>query len=290
MADERRLRHGDNRDVRPRAGTRDPVARAARAPLMSAQTTHESPAQVVLPAVGQWRPVRPNGSRTPKQRKRELRKDRQRRRRIAERAEHDPTLTDFEVRVLKGYLCHSDDSGARVWPKVGTVAGQVHGTVRSVRRCVAQLEAAGYMKRFMRPVSHQRNQSNMYYFCEPPGPIVDHRSNQRRRPRKRRSHRRTRETAGTPYRVEEPPTAGAAKPSPPPHKPRSRPDLLPSPTISHRTIPLPTHSLPKPPTPTPPDSVTHAIADARAVLAALKSKNKRPFGPQTAGRLRRPSL
>ncbi len=257
---------------------------------MSAQTTQESPLQVVPPAVGQWRPVRPSGSRTPKQRKRELRKDRQRRRRIAERAEHDPTLTDFEVRVLKGYLCHSDDSGARVWPKVGTVAGQVHGTVRSVRRCVAQLEAAGYMKRFMRPVSRQRNQSNMYYFCEPPGPIVDHRSNQRRRPRKRRSHRRTREAAGTPYRVEEPPSAGAAKLSPPPRKPTWRQDLPPNSPGPSETTPLPTHSPPDPPASTPPDSVTDAIADARAVLAALKTKNRRPFGPQTAGRLRRPSL
>ncbi|HSH61432.1 MAG TPA: hypothetical protein VK988_17675 [Acidimicrobiales bacterium] len=290
MADQRRLRHGHNRDVRPRAGTQDPVAPAARAPLMSAQTTHEGPPQVVLPAVGQWRPVRPNAPRTPKQRKRELRKDRQRRRRIAERAEHDPTLTDFEVRVLKGYLCHSDDSGTRVWPKVGTVAGQVHGTVRSVRRCVAQLEAAGYMKRFMRPVSHQRNQSNMYYFCEPPGPIVDHRSNQRRRPRKRRSHRGTREAAGTPYRVEEPPSAGAPKPSPPPRKPAWRQDLPPSPPGLPEITPLPTHRRPQPPTSAPPHNVAHAIADARAVLAAVKSKNKRPFGPQTAGRLRRPSL
>ncbi|HSH59238.1 MAG TPA: hypothetical protein VK988_06265 [Acidimicrobiales bacterium] len=199
---------------------------------MSAQMADESPPQVLRSSPGQWRPVRPQAPHTPKQRKRELRKDRQRRRRIAERAEHDPTLTDFEVRVLKGYLCHSDDSGARVWPKVGTVAGQVHGTVRSVRRCVAQLEAAGYIKRFMRPVSHQRNQSNMYYFCEPAGPIVDHRPNQRRRPRKRRSHRGTPETAGTPYGVREPSHAGAAKPTPPPHMPKSRRDLPPHPTVA----------------------------------------------------------
>ena len=72
---------------------------------MSAQGVQDAPAVAVGSSPGQWRPVRPNTPRTPKQCKRELRKDRHRRRRIAERAEHDPTLTDFEVRVLKGYLC-----------------------------------------------------------------------------------------------------------------------------------------------------------------------------------------
>ncbi|HSH59964.1 MAG TPA: hypothetical protein VK988_10050 [Acidimicrobiales bacterium] len=161
------------------------------------------------------------------------------------------------MRVLKGYLCHSDDSGARVWPKVGTVAGQVHGTVRSVRRCVAQLEAAGYMKRFMRPVSHQRNQSNMYYFCESPGPIVDHRSNQRRRPRKRRSHRGARATAGTPYRVKEPPVRGQQ--SRPPHRTRPNPAATYRPTPPrppNATTSRPEHPLDPPKQPSRSPSLT----------------------------------
>ncbi len=247
---------------------------------MSARTADDSPPHALDAPPGQWRPVRPNAPRTPKQRKRDLRKDRHRRRRIAERAEHDPTLTDFEVRVLKGYLWHSNDTGARVWPKVATVAGDVHGEVRSVRRCVAQLEVAGYMKRFMRPVSHQRNQSNMYYFCEPAGPILDHRPNQRRRSRKRRSHRRTLETAGTPYGVREPSHAGAAKPTPPPHTPKSNPDLPPHPTVPTEPNDIPPRAPAGPPEATQPESVTHAIAEARAVLAVLKTKRGRPFGPQ----------
>ncbi len=243
---------------------------------MSAQGVQDAPAAAVGPSPGQWRPARPNAPRTPKQRKRELRKDRHRRRRIAERAEHDPTLTDFEVRVLKGYLCHSNDTGARVWPKVGTVASEVHGTVRSVRRCVAQLEVAGYMKRFMRPISHDRNQSNMYYFCEPPGPVVDHRPNQRRRPRKRRSHRGTRETAGTPYGVREPSDAGATQPTPPPHKPKSRQHLSPNSTISAHLKAIPPVQPREPPDNPQPEAVADAIAEARAVLAALKTNNRRP--------------
>ena len=243
---------------------------------MTAQALQDAPAAAVAPAQGQWRPVRPNAPRTPKQRKRELRKDRHRRRRIAERAEHDPTLTDFEVRVLKGYLCHSDDSGARVWPKVGTVASEVHGTVRSVRRCVAQLEVAGYMKRFMRPLSQHRNQSNMYYFCEPAGPVVDHRPNQRRRPRKRRSHRGTRQTAGTPYGVREPSRAGAIQLTPPPHTPKSRRDLPPSPPTPSRRRAITPIRVPEPPHNPQPQAVAGAIAEARAVLAALKPKHRRP--------------
>lgn len=176
---------------------------------------------------GQWQPKRPGEARTPNQRKRELRKDRHRRRRIQERAEHDPTLTDFEVRVLKGYLWHSDDTAVAVYPAVATVAGKVHGHRRSVRRCVAQLEVAGYMKRFMRPLEGARNRSNLYYFCEPAGPIVEERPNQRRRSRKRSPDRGTAGTGGTPKGLEEPTPAGAAKPAPLPRQPGYRRDLPP---------------------------------------------------------------
>jgi hypothetical protein len=245
---------------------------------MSAQPNDEPelPRHALAPAPGEWRPARPHSPRTPKQRKRELRKDRHRRRRISERARHDPTLTDFEVRVLDGYLWHSDDSAAPVFPGVATVAAAVHGHPRSIRRCVAQLEVAGYMERFMRPVDQARNRSNMYYFREPAGPIVDHRPNQRRRSRKRRSDTRTGETAGTPSGVNEPPAAGAAKPAPPPRKPGWRRDLPPSRTLPAQPKPFP--SLPPAP---PPDessrtaSIT-ALQDARAVLDALKAQHRRP--------------
>lgn len=256
---------------------------------MTALGVQDAPGASLAAVTGQWQPSQPHAPRTPKQRKRELRKDRHRRRRIAERAEHDPTLTDFEVRVLKGYLCHSDDTGARVWPTVATVATKVHGTVRSVRRCVAQLEVAGYMKRFMRPLPGQRNQSNMYYFCEPTGPIADHRSNQRRRPRKRCSHRGTPETAGTPYGVGEPSRAGATKPTPPPRKPGYRRDLSPNSAPQRLTPILPIES-PPPTTHASSTAVTNAIAAARAILSATKTNYRRPSGPQRRSAFGGPGL
>ncbi len=67
--------------------------------------------------------------------------------------------------------------------------------------------------------------------CATAGPIVDHRLTQGRRPGKRRSYRRTLETAGTPYGVREPSGAGAPKPASPPHMPKSRRDLPPHPTM-----------------------------------------------------------
>lgn len=243
---------------------------------MSAQPNDA--AELPHPALspGQWRPARPHAARTPKQRKRELRKDRHRRRRISERARHDPTLTDFEVRVLEGFLWHSDDSGKPVYPSVGTVAASVHGHPRSVRRCVAQLEVAGYIERFMRPVDRARNRSNLYYFREPAGPLVDHRPNQRRRSRKRSSNTRTGETAGTPLGVKEPSTAGAAKPPPPPRKPAWRRDLPPSRTLAAQPPAFP----PSKPTrePDPPASTASftALQEARAKLAALKQQHGRP--------------
>jgi transposase len=82
--------------------------------------------------------------------------------------------------VLKGYLCHSDDSGARVWPKVGH-RGQRGAWHRALRTALRRPARGCRLQRFMRPISHDRN----------------HRPNQRRRPRKRRSSRGTRETGGT---------------------------------------------------------------------------------------------
>jgi hypothetical protein len=245
---------------------------------MSAQSDEDAelPRQVLAPAPGAWQPARPHAARTPKQRKRELRKDRHRRRRISERAHRDPTLTDFEVRTLDGYLWHSDDSGKPVYPCVGTVAANVHGHPRSVRRCVAQLEVAGYMERFMRPVEGQRNRSNLYYFREPAGPLVDHRPNQRRRSRKRSSDTRTRETGGTPQGVKEPSPGGAAQPAPPPRKPGWRRDLPPSRQTAAQPRPFPPAPPPSPPDPAQQTAHVIALREARAALDALKANHRRP--------------
>ena len=246
---------------------------------MSAQPNDQGadlPAPALAPPAGQWRPVRPAGPRTPKQAKRELRKDLKRRRRILERARHDPTLTDFEVRVLGGLLFHSDSSARHVYPKVPTVAAGVHGHPRSVRRCVAQLEVAGYVKRFMRPVPGHKNLSNLYYFCEPPGPIPRHRPDQRRRPRTRRPDRGTAQTAGTPEGLIEPSPAGAVQPGPPPL----------SPSCGRQPLPKrlgPPQPAPWRPVEGPPaidedqrDAAIRFLAESRATLRALNPKPKRP--------------
>lgn len=218
---------------------------------------------------GQWRPAEPSAPRTPKQRKRELRKDRSRRRRIAERAHHDPTLTDFEVRVLDGFLWHSDETAKYAWPTVPTVAAKVHGEPRSVRRCVAQLEVAGYLERFMRPVPGQRNKSNLYYFREPPGPVPNHRPDQRRRPRKRRSDSRTPETAGTPEGLENPGQRGPQSPAPPLRKPGHRRDLPTARSVAAQPPAFVPAAAPDPPsTATPP-----GLEEARAKLQALRGAN-----------------
>jgi len=242
---------------------------------MSAQPNDDGLPAGAVPPSGQWWPARPGGARTPKQRKRELRKDLKRRRRILERARHDPTLTDFEVRVLSGLLFYSDDSAKHVYPKVPTVAGDVHGHPRSVRRCVKQLEVAGYVKRFMRPVPGHKNLSNLYYFCEPPGAVVQHRSDQRRRPRNRRPDRGTAGATGTPQGLKEPSDAGAAQPAPPPRDPANR-DRLPTRRSSAQPKPFhPTETTP-PVDPSQRQTAARNLEEARASLRALNPQHRRP--------------
>ncbi len=241
---------------------------------MSTQTAPTGPPG--SPAAGQWRPTDPHRRRTPKQAKRELRKDLKRRRRILERARHDPTLTDFEVRVLAGLLFHSDGSAGRVWPKVPTVAGEVHGHPRSVRRCVAQLEVGGYVKRIMRPVPGHKNLSNLYYFCEPTGPVPAQRVDQRRRPRHRRPDRGTAGTAGTPKGLNQPSQPAAPTPVTPPHRPEWPRDPLPQRQIpNHPPLRVPTPT-PPPPTNTEKQAAAHALDHARAILRATNPKPGRP--------------
>jgi DNA-binding MarR family transcriptional regulator len=239
-----------------------------------------------IPAVaGQWRPVDPHRPRTPKQLKRALRKDRRRRRCIAERAQVDPTLTAGAVRVLGVLLQFSDDSAKPVWPMMATVAGGVDMAVRSTRRSVAELERAGYVERFMRPAGHRRNLSNQYYFRLPSGPIPRYRPEQRRRPRRRpqkpRSHRRTLESAGTDRFIEPPAEAGAAKPGPPPRHPGQQRNPRPP----DQRPPLPPIQSPKNSPPASPTAVRSAIAAGRAKLRALDQQQ--PIGPY--GPKRRPA-
>jgi DNA-binding MarR family transcriptional regulator len=247
---------------------------------------HSDTAGGPIPAVaGQWRPVDPHRPRTPKQLKRALRKDRRRRRCIAERAQVDPTLTAGAVRVLGVLLQFSDDSAKPVWPMMGTVAGGVDMAVRSTRRSVAELETAGYLERFMRPAEHRRNLSNQYYFRLPPGPPPrwrpDHRRRPRRRPQKPRSHRGTLGTSGTDRFIEPPGQAGAAKPGPPPRNPGQRRN----PPAPAQRPPLRPIQQPANPPPAEPTAVRSAIDAARAKLRTLDQE--RPIGPY--GPKRRPA-
>lgn len=243
---------------------------------MSAQTLTPD-AALLGPVSGQWRPADPNRRRTSKQRKRELRKDRSRRRRILERAQCDPTLTHLAVRVLDVLLKHSDDTGARVWPKMITLALSADVAVRSARRCVAELETAGYVMRFMRPVKGRRNLSNLYYFPEPPrGAVACSRPNQRRKPRLRRSDRGTVEAAGTTPVVIEPSPAGAAKPAPPPRKPGWRRDMPPSP----RSAAVPKPFAPAEPRVNPPDEAERSAA--RASIAEIRALLEQQRATETA--------
>jgi hypothetical protein len=240
-----------------------------------------------IPAVaGQWRPVDPHRARTPKQEKRALRKDHRRRRRILERAQADPTLTANAVRVLGLLLEASDDTAKPVWPKMATLAAGADIALRSARRCVAELETAGYVMRFMRPlVGQRRNLSNIYYFRLLPRPIPRHRPDQRRRPRRRpqkpRSHRRTLETGGTDRFIEPPGQAGAAKAGPPPRHPGQRRNLPPP----DRRPPLAPIQKPKSPPPAKPAAVRSAIDAARSRLRPLDQQQ--PIGPY--GPKRRPA-
>jgi hypothetical protein len=236
-----------------------------------------------IPAVaGQWRPVDPHRPRTPKQLKRALRKDRRRRRCIAERAQVDPTLTAGAVRVLGVLLQFSDDSAKPVWPMMATVAGGVDMAVRSTRRSVAELETAGYLERFMRPAEHRRNLSNQYYFRLPPGPPPPWRPDQRRRPRRRpqkpRPHRGTLGTGGTDRFTEPPGQAGATKSGPSPRHPGQRRNLRPP----ARRAPLAPIQSPNTAPPAEEAAVRSAIAAARSRLRTLNQQQPiGPYGPKS---------
>ena len=257
------------------------VDECADAHLKSIQTILEGNYK---PSDGQWRPIDPHRRRTSKERKRAIRKDRRRRRRILERAQCDPTLTHASVRVLGVLLQHSDDTGKRVWPKMATIALNADIAVRSARRCVAELEVAGYVLRFMRPVDSRRNLSNLYYFRVPQGPIPQHRPGQRRRPRRARSPRRTLETGGTSKVLEPSYRAGAAKPAPPQRKPGWRRDMPSNPTPTAQLSPISSLALRAQP-PEDPTVVQTSIREARAKLQRLRETD--PIGPY--GPKRRPA-
>jgi DNA-binding transcriptional MocR family regulator len=81
---------------------------------------------------------------------------------------------------------------------------------RTVQRCTAELEALGYLVKILRPVSGQRNASNLYYFAQPSGPIPAHHPRQRRRYRIRRLHRAT-PTSGRTFSPQNPPAPSGAR-------------------------------------------------------------------------------
>ena len=78
-------------------------------------------------------------------------------------------------RRLAGSRAVADGLPRRIAYAGGTIAPNADIAVRSARRCVAELETAGYVLRFMRPVESRRNLSNLYDFCVPQGPIAAHR-------------------------------------------------------------------------------------------------------------------
>ncbi len=238
---------------------------------MSAQP-NDADSRAVEP--GQWRPTDSHRQRTTKQHKRDLRKDRSRRRRIRERAACDPTLTHTAVRVLEVLMTHSDDSAKPVTPKMITIAIEMQIAKRSARRCVAELETAGYLLRYMRPIAAAMNDSNQYYFRQPAGPIVESRPNQRRKLRIRSPHWGTPKTAGTPKGLTPPSPAGEAKPDHPPRRPAWRRDLPPSATAPAQPKPFPPAPLHTPPPITPTNAA--GLREARAALDALKPNTERP--------------
>lgn len=181
------------------------------------------------------------------------------------------------VRVLDVLMGYSDNTGRRVFPRMGVVAGHMGIAKRSARRCVAELEQAGYVHRYMRPVDKAMNQSNMYYFREPPGPVVEHRPGQRRKLRMRSSDRGgTLETAGTPEGVKEPSPAGAAEPAPPQRQPGYRRDLPPSTSAPAQPRPYTPITASAPVDDSQRQATAHYLAQSRALLTAKNPKPRRP--------------
>lgn len=146
---------------------------------------------------------------TAAQRRRALRKDRTRRRRLRDRIACDPTVTATARSVYGHLLRYSDDSAKEVYVRNVVVAAALAICERTVQRCTAELEALGYLKKILRPVSAQRNASNLYYFSEPSGPVPQHHPLQRRRYRIRRLHRATPASGGTFSSLNQPAPSGA---------------------------------------------------------------------------------
>jgi len=213
--------------------------------------------------------------RTPKQRKRDFRKDRRRRRRITERIAADPTLTDCTKTVALAALRYSDDTAKPAFPSMAAIAEAASCQRRSARRCIVDLVEAGYIKRIERPIAARRNATNLYYFREPPGQAPVHREGQRRRPRRRlgrepqncSSDRRTRETSEPAEQLPNHSTTGPGCPQPPAprSKTRSKPTTRPGPAVPAVFQPL---------EPTPeadPEVVQANLRAAREQLRALRT-------------------
>lgn len=169
----------------------------------------EAPALGALRAPADDRDRRQLDKLTAAQRRRALRKDRTRRRRLRDRIASDPTVTATARSVYGHLLCYSDDSAKEVYVRNVVVAEALAICERTVQRCTAELEALGYLKKILRPISAQRNASNLYYFSQPSGPVPQHHPLQRRRYRIRRLHRATPASGGTFSPLNQPAPSGA---------------------------------------------------------------------------------
>lgn len=213
--------------------------------------------------------------RTPKQRRRDFRRDVRRRRRITERIAADPTLTDCTKTVALAALRYSDDTAKPAFPSMGAIAEAASCQRRSARRCIVDLIEAGYIKRIERPMAARRNATNLYYFREPPGQPPAHREGQRRRPRRRlgrdpqncSSDRRTRETSEPAEQLPNRLTPGPGYPQPPAHRSKTRAKTTVRPGPAVPAVFLPVEPIPE----ADPELVQASLRAARERLHALKT-------------------
>jgi len=173
--------------------------------------------------------------------------------------------------VAASALRYSDDSAKPVFPSMAAMAVGASCQRRSARRCIVDLVEAGYVRRILRPLEGRRNATNLYYFCEPPGPPPGRREAQRRQPRTRKpcSNRGTAQSPGTPKGLTNPPQTGPGTSVPPAPRPVQR--------QIHATKPAPAAQPPPfgpvEPTATPNPSLAQAhLASARAHLRLLQGR------------------
>lgn len=113
---------------------------------------------------------------------RQIRRNPRYRRLFCDRVNHNPTLRSVAKDVAMVLVSFSDDSGKPVWPSQQRLAGILGRDVRTVRRAIAELEGAGYLRIVRHPPERNRRTgryfrrfNNYHYFCLPQGAVVGQR-------------------------------------------------------------------------------------------------------------------